>query len=283
MKLLRFGEIGCEKPGLLDETGTIRDLSSVVDDWHGDALLPENLAEISTMEVSNFPAASGSPRLGSCIARPGKFICIGLNYAQHAIESGAELPREPVIFGKATSAICGPNDDIVIPKGASKVDWEVELGVVIGRPAKYTQEQDAHAHIAGYCVIHDISERAFQLEREGQWIKGKSCDTFGPTGPYLVTPDAIKSPDNLRLWLSVDGEMRQDSNTADMIFNVPYVISYLSQFMSLQSGDIISTGTPQGVGLGRKPPVYLRAGQVVALGIDGLGEQRQQVVAERSR
>ena len=280
MKLLRFGEAGHEKPGVLDQTGTIRDLSEVVEDWGGDALLPDALLRIENLDLSGFPAVSGSQRLGPCVARPGKFICIGLNYAKHAAESGAEAPPEPVIFGKATSAVCGPCDDLVIPKGAAKVDWEVELGVVIGRPAKYVREEDALAHVAGYCVVHDVSERAFQLEHHGQWLKGKSCDTFGPLGPWLVTPDEIESPGKLRLWLSVDGERRQDSNTADMIFKVPFLVSYLSRFMSLQAGDIISTGTPEGVGLGGNPPVYLRPGQVVTLGVAGLGEQRQRVVAE---
>ena len=280
MKLLRFGEAGCEKPGLLDATGAVRDVSAAVDDWRGDALLPDNLSTIAAMDASGFPAVSGAQRIGPCVARPGKFICIGLNYAKHAAESGVAAPREPVIFGKATSALCGPNDDLVIPRGASKVDWEVELGVVIGRPAKYVREEDAPSHIVGYCVVHDVSEREFQLERHGQWIKGKSCDTFGPIGPYLVTPDEIQSADDLRLWLSVDDEICQDSSTADMIFKVPHLVSYLSQFMSLQTGDIISTGTPEGVGLGRKPPSYLRPGQVVTLGVEGLGEQRQRVVSE---
>lgn len=279
MKLLRFGDTGQEKPGILDQAGTIRDLSAVVADWGGDALLPENLARIQGISIAGLPAVPTSQRIGPCVARPGKMICIGLNYAKHAAEAGATVPPEPIIFSKATSAVCGPFDDVVIPPRATKVDWEVELGVVIGRHAKYVKEEDALTHVAGYCTINDISEREYQLERHGQWVKGKSCDTFGPLGPYLVTPDEIESVDNLHLWLSVDDKRCQDSNTADMIHKIPLLISYLSQFMSLHPGDIISTGTPEGVGHGFKPPVYLRPGQVMELGIAGLGEQRQRVVA----
>jgi 2-keto-4-pentenoate hydratase/2-oxohepta-3-ene-1,7-dioic acid hydratase in catechol pathway len=279
MKLLRYGPAGSEKPGLLDSTGAIRDLSGVVPDIARETLLPESLDKLRKLDPHSLPGVPGTPRIGPCVGRVGKFICIGLNYADHAAESNMPLPKEPIVFMKATSAIVGPNDNLEIPRGSTKTDWEVELGVVIGRPAKYVKEADALSHVAGYCVIHDVSEREFQLEGTGQWVKGKSADTFGPIGPWLVTTDDVKDPGNLNLWLEVDGHRYQDGSTSTLIFGVSYLVSYLSRFMSLQPGDIISTGTPPGVGHGKKPPVYLRAGQVVRLGVEGLGEQRQHVVA----
>lgn len=278
MKLLRYGPKGAEKPGLLDATGRIRCLAAVVPDIDGAAIGPEGLAMLRATNVEDLPVVDGSPRLGACVARVGKFICIGLNYADHAAESGLAVPPEPVIFMKAASAVCGPNDDVEIPRGSLKTDWEVELGVVIGKTAKYVTEAEAAAHIAGYCVVNDISERAFQIERSGQWTKGKSHDTFGPIGPWLVTADEVADPQNLNMWLEVDDHRYQDGSTRTMVYKVPFLISYLSQFMSLQPGDVISTGTPPGVGMGQKPPVYLRRGQVMRLGIDGLGQQRQKVV-----
>lgn len=278
MKLLRFGERGRERPGLLDADGHIRDLSGVVTDIAGDALTPDGLAILRALDPQRLPLAEGTPRLGACVGNVGKFICIGLNYSDHAAETGATVPAEPVVFGKWTSAICGPDDAIEIPRGSHKTDWEVELGVVIGRGGRYIDEADALAHVAGYCVINDVSERSFQLEGTGTWDKGKGCDTFGPIGPWLVTADEVIDPHNLRLWLEVDGHRYQDGNTATMVFRVPFLISYLSRFMSLQPGDVISTGTPPGVGLGQKPPVYLRAGQSIRLGIEGLGEQHQRTV-----
>ncbi|KAB0640404.1 FAA hydrolase family protein [Burkholderia stagnalis] len=278
MKLLRYGEKHHEKPGLLDAQGHIRDLSGVIDDVAGDALAPASLARVAGIDPATLPRVDGAPRLGACVGRVGKFICIGLNYSDHAAESGMEVPKEPVVFGKWTSAIAGPNDDVEIPRGAEKTDWEVELGVVIGRGGRYIDEADALSHVAGYCVVNDVSERAYQLERGGTWDKGKGCDTFGPLGPWLVTADEVPDPHALRLWLDVDGRRYQDGTTATMIFRVPFLVSYLSRFMSLQPGDVISTGTPPGVGLGQKPPVYLRAGQVMSLGITGLGEQRQRTV-----
>jgi 2-keto-4-pentenoate hydratase/2-oxohepta-3-ene-1,7-dioic acid hydratase in catechol pathway len=279
MKLLRYGSPGSEKPGLLDSTGTIRDLSGVVPDIARDALLPESLDTLRKLDVTVLPRVNSSPRVGPCVGHVGKFICIGLNYADHAAESNMPLPKEPIVFMKATSAIVGPNDNLEIPRGSTKTDWEVELGVVIGKPAKYVAQADALSHVAGYCVIHDVSEREFQLEGTGQWVKGKSADTFGPIGPWLVTADEVKDPGNLNLWLEVDGHRYQDGSTNTLIFGVAYLVSYLSKFMSLQPGDVISTGTPPGVGHGKKPPVYLRAGQVVRLGVEGLGEQRQHVIA----
>lgn len=278
MKLLRYGEPGREKPGLLDSAGVIRDLSGVVADIAGDTLLPEGLARLAALDPASLPAVDGSPRLGPCVAGTGKFICIGLNYSDHAAETGATVPPEPIIFMKATSAIVGPDDAIEIPRGSEKTDWEVELGVVIGKTAKYVSEEDAMDHVAGYCVINDVSERAFQIERHGQWTKGKSCDTFGPTGPWLVTKDEVADPQNLAMWLEVNGHRYQNGSTATMVYGVRHLVSYLSRFMSLRPGDIISTGTPPGVGLGLKPPVYLKPGDVVTLGIEGLGSQRQQVV-----
>jgi len=276
MKLVRYGETGAEKPGLIDENGALRDLSGAVDDING-ALLAD-LSVLDNIDPSSLPTVEGNPRFGACVDGVGKFICIGLNYTDHALETGNPIPVEPVIFMKATSAICGPNDDVIIPRGATKTDWEVEFGVVIGKAAKYVSEQDAIEHIAGYCVVHDVSEREFQIEREGQWTKGKSCDTFGPIGPYLVTRDEIADPQNLGMWLDVNGERRQTGSTKTMIRGAADLVSYLSQFMTLHPGDVISTGTPPGVGLGMKPPTYLKAGDVVTLGIDGLGEQRQTMV-----
>ncbi len=278
MKLLRYGPLGQEKPGLLDTQGNIRDLSQHVDDISGKTLLPESIARLKKIDVATLPQVSGNPRLGACVAGTGKFICIGLNYSDHAAETGATVPPEPIIFMKATSAIVGPNDNIEIPRTSLKTDWEVELGVVIGKAAKYVSEKDAMDHVAGYCVINDVSERAFQAEREGQWTKGKSADTFGPTGPWLVTPDEIKDPQALPMWLEVNGHRYQNGSSATMVYGVRFLIAYLSQFMSLQPGDIISTGTPPGVGLGQKPQIFLKAGDVVALGIEGLGQQRQDVV-----
>jgi 2,4-diketo-3-deoxy-L-fuconate hydrolase len=279
MKLLRYGPPGRERPAVLDADGRIRDLSDFADDIAGDALLPESLDRLRSVDLGRLPLVDGHPRLGPCVGRVGKFVCIGLNYADHATESGATIPSEPIVFMKATSAICGPNDDVHIPRGSEKTDWEVELGVVIGRRAKYVSEADALSHVAGYCVVNDLSERAFQLEGTGQWVKGKSADTFGPIGPWLVTADEVPDPQNLGLWLEVDGRRFQDGSTRTMVFGVAFLVSYLSRFMSLQPGDVISTGTPPGVGLGQKPPVYLRPGNTMRLGVDGLGEQRQRVVA----
>ncbi len=280
MKLLRYGSPGHEAPGLLDSGGMLRDLSGVVPDIAGDALLPESLARLRAIDPATLPRVPGSPRLGPCVGRVGKFICIGLNYSDHAAESGMAVPKEPIVFMKATSAIAGPNDAVVLPRGSEKSDWEVELGVVIGKPAKYVEEADALSYVAGYCVVNDLSERAFQLEGTGQWVKGKSADTFGPIGPWLVTRDEVADCGALDLWLEVDGHRYQNGSTRTLVFGVPYLVSYLSRFMSLQPGDIISTGTPPGVGLGQKPPVYLRAGNVMRLGVHGLGEQQQTVVAE---
>ena len=280
MKLLRHGEAGNEKPGILDADGKIRDLSGVIGDIGGAHLHPDALARLATLDTTTLPLVAGNPRLGPCVSGTGKFICIGLNYADHAAESGMAVPSEPVVFMKATSAITGPNDDVLIPRGSTKTDWEVELGVVIGKTAKYVSEADALDHVAGYCVAHDVSERAFQAERQGQWTKGKSCDTFGPIGPWLVTRDEVADPQNLAMRLSVNGETMQDGSTKTMVYGVAFLVSYLSQFMSLQPGDIISTGTPPGVGMGMKPPRYLKAGDVVELEIEGLGSQKQSVHAD---
>jgi 2-keto-4-pentenoate hydratase/2-oxohepta-3-ene-1,7-dioic acid hydratase in catechol pathway len=279
MKLLRYGPRGQEKPGILDQDGAIRALPAELGDIAGDLLSPEGLAKIAALDVTTLPKVDGAPRIGPCVTRTGKFICIGLNYSDHAAESNMDLPAEPVVFGKWTSAIQGPNDDVEIPRGSEKTDWEVELGVVIGTPGRHIAKEDALSYVAGYCVVHDVSERAFQLERGGTWDKGKGCDTFGPIGPWLVTADEVGDPQNLGLWLEVDGHRYQDGTTANMIFDVATIVSYLSDFCTLEAGDIISTGTPKGVGLGQKPPVYLRAGQTVRLGIDGLGEQTQTMVA----
>ena len=279
MKLLRYGPRGHEKPGLLDARGRIRALPGWIDDIAGDTLTPEGLQRLRALNATDLPLVKGQPRLGPCVGRVGKFICIGLNYSDHAAETGAAVPAEPVVFGKWTSAVCGPDDDIEIPRGSRKTDWEVELGVVIGRGGRYIDEADAMAHVAGYCVVNDVSERQFQLEGTGTWDKGKGCDTFGPLGPWLVTTDEVPDPHALRLWLEVDGRRYQDGSTSTMIFRIPHLVSYLSRHMSLQPGDVISTGTPPGVGLGQKPqPVYLRAGQTMRLGIDGLGEQNQRTV-----
>ena len=280
MKLLRYGEAGAEKPGLLDADGAIRDLSAHVDDIGGGALDPSSLARLAKLDPNSLPAVSGKPRLGACVAGVGKFICIGLNYSDHAAETGAAVPPEPIIFMKATSAIVGPDDTVRIPRGSEKTDWEVELGVVIGKKAKYVSEADALDYVAGYCVSHDVSERAFQAERQGQWTKGKSCDTFGPIGPWLVTKDEVADPQNLGMWLKVNGQTMQDGSSKTMIYGVAFLVSYLSQFMSLMPGDVISTGTPPGVGMGMKPPRYLKAGDVVELGIEGLGTQKQTVEAD---
>ena len=280
MKLLRVGAKGSEKPAILAEDGSIRDLSGIVGDIGGETLTPEGLAKIRAVDVGVLPKLDSTDRIGPCVANVGKFICIGLNYADHAAETGAPIPAEPIIFFKATSAIIGPNDDVIIPKNAIKPDWEVELGVIIGKEARYVDEADAMDHVAGYCVVNDVSERHFQTERGGQWDKGKGCDTFGPIGPWLVTRDEVGDPQNLGMWLDVDGHRYQNGSTKTMIFGVANVVSYVSQFMSLQPGDIITTGTPPGVGMGIKPnPVWLQPGNVMRLGIDGLGEQTQNVRA----
>jgi len=280
MKLLRVGAKGAEKPAILAEDGSIRDLSGIVQDIGGDALTPEGLARIRATDIGVLPKLDAGQRIGPCVANVGKFICIGLNYADHAAETGAAIPAEPIIFMKATSAIIGPNDDVIIPKNAIKPDWEVELGIVIGKEARYVDEADAMDHVAGYCLINDVSERHFQTERGGTWDKGKGCDTFGPIGPWVVTKDEVADPQNLGMWLEVDGHRYQNGSTKTMIFGVAHVVAYVSQFMSLQPGDIISTGTPPGVGMGIKPnPVWLKPGNVMRLGIDGLGEQTQNVKA----
>ncbi len=279
MKLLRYGPPGQEKPGLLDATGTLRDLSGVIPDLTGAQLGDATLSRIRALDPASLPPVPGTPRIGPCVGAVGKFICIGLNYADHAAEAGMALPAEPIIFAKATSAISGPDDDVEIPRGSQKTDWEVELGVVIGTHAKYVTPEAALTHVAGYCVVNDLSERDFQIHRSGQWIKGKSCDTFGPIGPWLVTRDEVPDPQALALYLEVNGRRYQDGSTRTMHFNVATVVSHLSQFMSLQPGDVISTGTPPGVGMGQKPPVYLRPGDRIELGVEGLGVQRQRVVA----
>lgn len=279
MKLVRFGDVGQEKPGLLDAAGALRDLTGVVDDIAGDVLTARGLARLRALDAQRLPAVAGSPRLGAPVARVGKMICIGLNYADHAAESGQPVPTEPVIFMKATSAIVGAYDDVVMPPGSRKTDWEVELGVVMGDAARRVTREQALEHVAGYLISNDVSEREYQLERGGQWVKGKGCDTFAPLGPWLVTRDEVSDPQNLAVWLSVNGHRYQDGSTRTMIFDVATLVSYISHFMSLLPGDVISTGTPPGVGLGQKPPVYLRAGDVMELGIAGLGTQRQRVVA----
>ncbi|WP_281972921.1 fumarylacetoacetate hydrolase family protein [Ruegeria faecimaris] len=278
MKLLRYGSAGAEKPGIVDKDGTIRDLSGIVADIAGEALSDETLARLRALDLETLPPVDADSRIGACVGRVGKFICIGLNFADHAAESGMHLPAEPVVFFKATSAIIGPDDTVEIPRGSVKTDWEVELGVVIGKEAKYISEDEALAHVAGYCVINDLSERDFQLHRSGQWVKGKSADTFGPIGPWLVTRDEIPDPQDLPMYLEVNGHRYQDGSTRTMHFSVTAVISHLSQFMSLQPGDVISTGTPPGVGLGQNPQVYLKPGDKMELGIEGLGVQRQNVI-----
>lgn len=279
MKLLRYGPLGAEKPGLLDAEGVIRDLSGVVDDIAGDVLGKEGLASLAAIDPASLPAVPADTRLGPCVGRVGKFICIGLNYSDHAAESGMEVPPEPVIFMKATSSISGPNDPVIKPRGSTKLDWEVELAVVVGKHLAYADEAEAAAAIAGYCVCNDVSERSFQLERHGQWSKGKGCDSFGPIGPWLVTADEVSDPEDLHMWLEVNGKRYQDGSTATMVYKPAFLVSYLSQFMSLQPGDIISTGTPPGVGLGQNPPVYLNPGDKIDLGIAGLGSQHQIVVS----
>ncbi|MEM6886957.1 MAG: fumarylacetoacetate hydrolase family protein [Pseudomonadota bacterium] len=278
MKLLRYGRKGAEKPGILASDGSVRDLSGVVDDISGETLGDAGLGKLRAIDVDSLPAADGDPRIGPCVGNVGKFICIGLNYADHAAESGMELPAEPVIFFKATSAIIGPNDTVEIPRGSVKTDWEVELGVVIGKEAKYVSEAEAMEYVAGYCVVNDLSERDFQLHRSGQWVKGKSADTFGPIGPWLVTRDEVSDPQNLPMYLEVNGHRYQDGSTKTMHFGVATVISHLSQFMSLQPGDVISTGTPPGVGMGQNPQTYLNPGDKMELGIEGLGVQQQDVI-----
>ncbi len=278
MKLLRFGAPGAEKPGILDQNDAIRDLSSIVGDIAGVTLSDEGLQEIARADLVGLPLVDADTRLGPCVAGTGKLICIGLNFADHAAETGLELPPEPVIFMKATSAICGPNDPTIIPRGCERTDWEVELGVVIGKQAKYVAEADALGHVAGYCVANDVSERSFQFERAGQWTKGKSCDSFCPLGPWLVTRDEVGDVQDLSMWLTVNGQTMQDGSTKTMAFSVAHVVSYVSQFMSLFPGDVISTGTPPGVGMGKTPPQFLRTGDVVELGIQGLGSQRQDVI-----
>jgi len=280
MKLLRHGPLGQEKPGILAADGSMRDLSGHVADIGGVALTDAALAKLALVDPMSLPVVATGTRLGACVAGTGKFICIGLNYADHAAESGLAVPPEPVIFMKATSAICGPNDPVIIPRGSDKTDWEVELGVIIGTKCKYVSEADALAHVAGYCVSNDVSERAFQTERAGQWTKGKSCDNFGQIGPYLVTRDEVVDPQALSMWLTVNGKKMQNGSTKTMVYGVAHVVSYLSQFMTLHPGDVISTGTPPGVGMGMKPPQYLKAGDVVELSIEGLGQQRQDVIAD---
>ena len=280
MKLVRYGAPGAEKPGLIDADGRIRDLSAHVPDIAGAALAADALDGLAALDIAALPLVAEGTRLGPCVAGTGKFICIGLNFSDHAAESGMKMPPEPVVFMKATSAIAGPNDDVPIPRGSEKTDWEVELAVVIGKTAKYVPQDEAMDYVAGYCVCHDVSERGFQLERFGQWTKGKSCDGFGPIGPWLATRDEIPDPQNLGMWLKVNGATMQDGSTKTMVYGVAYLVSYLSQFMSLQPGDIISTGTPPGVGLGFKPPRYLKAGDVVELGIEGLGSQKQAFVPD---
>lgn len=279
MKLLRYGQRGAEKPGMLDPDGAIRDLSAVVADIAGDVL--SDMKPLQDLDPYSLPQVEGEPRLGACVGGTGKFMCIGLNYADHAEESGMTVPPEPVLFMKATSAICGPNDPIIIPRGSTKTDWEVELGVVIGQAAKHVSEAEALNHVAGYCVINDISERAFQLKRQGQWSKSKSCDNFGQTGPWLVTRDEIEDPQDLAMWLKVNDTTMQNGSTQTMVYGVAHLVSYLSQFFTLHPGDIISTGTPPGVGMGLTPPRYLEAGDVVELGISGLGQQRQECIQDR--
>ncbi len=281
MKLVRFGDPGNERPGILDMAGRIRSLEGVVDDIAGEALSNGSLEGLRKLNIESLPEVEAGVRIGPCVGRVGKFIAIGLNYSEHAAETGAKVPEEPVMFMKATSCISGPYDDIVIPRGSKKTDWEVELGVIIGTKAKYLSEADALNHVAGYCTVHDISEREFQLERGGTWDKGKGCDTFGPIGPWLVTRDDVPNPQNLPLWLEVDGHRYQNGNTRTMIFPVAKLVSYLSQFMTLHPGDIITTGTPSGVGMAQKPtPIYLRPGQTVRLAVEGFGEQQQRVITD---
>ena len=278
MKLLRYGPAGREKPGLVDRDGKIRDLSGTIGDIDGEALAPASLDRLRGIDPASLPLVSGAPRLGPCVGRVPKFIAIGLNYRQHAAETGAAIPNEPIIFMKATSSICGPDDEVMIPKGSQKTDWEVELGIVIGSLARYVAANDARRHIAGYCIVNDVSEREFQIERGGQWTKGKSADTFGPIGPWVVTADEVPDPGKLALWTEVNGKRVQNSNTSDMIFGIDEIVSYVSHFLSLMPGDVIATGTPSGVGLGMKPPQFLKPGDRMRLSVEGLGEQNQRVV-----
>ena len=282
MKLVRYGRAGKEKPGLVDSAGKLRDLSGVVADIDAATLGPRALARLTKIKPESLPAVRGAPRFGSCVAGVGNFIAVGLNYADHAAESGMPVPKEPVLFSKTTSCIVGPNDDVVIPRGSKKTDWEVELAIVMGSRASYVSEEQALNHVAGYCVCNDVSEREFQLERSGQWVKGKSCPTFGPLGPWLVTPDELKDVQALNLWLDVNGERMQTGSTSTMIFGVKTLVSYISQFMVLKPGDVITSGTPPGVGQGKKPPRFLKAGDTMSLGVDGLGQQSQRVVAWRA-
>ena len=281
MKTLRYREGNSVKPGILDKEGKIRDVSSIVDDWDNTTVTVEKLHSVQSVDLLSLPVVDNNVSIAPCVCKKsiGKFICIGLNYSDHAEETGMKVPPEPIMFMKATSAVIGPNDDVIIPKNSFKSDWEVELGVIIGKEAKYISEDQSQDHIAGYCVVNDLSERAFQIERSGQWVKGKSCDTFGPIGPYLVTKDEVVDPQNLKMWLDVNGKRMQDGSTSTMVYGVNFLVSYLSQFMSLQPGDIISTGTPPGVGMGMKPQVFLKPGDVMRLGIEGLGEQKQTTVA----
>jgi 2,4-diketo-3-deoxy-L-fuconate hydrolase len=283
MKLLRYGPLGQEKPGVLDAQGRVRDLSTVLPDLAGDALLPASLARLKALDIDSLPLVPGVPqqdlRLGACVGQVGKFLGIGLNYADHAAEAGMAVPPEPVVFTKWTSCICGPDDAVQLPRGSVKTDWEVELGVVIGQGGRYIAEADALNHVAGYCVVNDVSEREYQLERAGTWDKGKGFDSFGPIGPWLVTADEVPNPQALKLWLELDGQLRQNGSTATMVYGVAFLVSYLSRFTTLQPGDVITTGTPPGVGMGHKPPVYLRAGQTMRLGVECLGVQTQRVVA----
>ena len=280
MKLLRYGPAGAEKPGLLDGEGTIRDLSGTVGDIAGDALTPAGLDKLRALDPASLPKVDGNPRIGPCVGDVGKFMCIGLNYSDHAAETGGEVPPEPILFMKATSAISGPNDDVIIPRDSEQTDWEVELGFVIGKPGKYIAEANALSHVAGYCVVNDVSERNFQIRMEGQWTKGKSCDTFGPLGPWLVTADEVEDPQALDLWTEVNGHRYQDGTTKTMVYGVQFLISYLSKFMTLHTGDVVATGTPPGVGMGQKPRVFLKPGDVMRLGVQGLGEQEQKLVAD---
>ena len=283
MKLVRFGPHGREKPGIVDSKGGIRDLSKVVPDLAGDALSPKGLAKIRKAPIEKLPLVRGNPRLAACVGGVGNLIAIGLNYSDHAAEAGMAIPKEPIIFNKVSSCICGPNDDTIIPKGSTKLDWEVELGIVIGQRARYLSKDKALDVVAGYCLANDVSERAFQIERSGQWVKGKSAETFGPLGPWLVTKDEIKDPQRLDMWLTVNGDTRQQGTTKNMLFGVAHLVWYCSQFFVMEPGDVIVTGTPAGVALGMKPePKFLKAGDVVRLGIDGLGEQQQKIVKFKS-
>ena len=279
MKLLRFGNSGEEKPGVIDSNGKIRDLSNVIDDINGQTISQESLGQLKKLDILSLPEVTGNPRIGPCVNDVGKFLCIGLNYSDHAAETGLEPPEEPILFSKATSAIIGPNDDVEIPRTSLATDWEVELGIIIGKKAKYISEDDAKNYIAGYCVVNDVSERDFQIKRSGQWTKGKSCDTFGPIGPYLVTTDEIEDVQNLSMYLDVNGKRMQTGSTKTMIFSAYHIVHYLSQFMTLFPGDVIATGTPPGVGMGMQPPVYLKPGDVMKLGIDNLGDQEQKCVS----